>query len=101
MNNQQRRDLATRSVIGDSIINLLRRSKGLNLLTYSQGLDERTARVPSTDNGNMTSEAVRHGFEFSGIAPDASLIFKKLKGLLYPLSGVGGYFNHKLATYSR
>lgn len=88
MNNQQRRDLSIRSVIGDSIINLLRRATGLHLLTYSQGLHEHAVRVPSTD-GKLTAEAVRQGFEFSGISPNSELLFKKLEGLYYPHGPVG------------
>ena len=87
MNNQQRKDLATRSLIGDSMINLLRRAPGLHLLTFKQGLNEHEVRVPATDTGDAVQSAVEQGFEFSGISPvDQSLVFRKLEGLFYPLA---------------
>ena len=102
MNNQQRKDLATRSLIGDSVIGLLRRSKGLNLLTFKQGLNEHEVRVSAADSGDGVQRAVERGFEFAGISPvTQELVFRKLESLFYPFSGLGNSSHHQLAIYPR
>lgn len=87
MNNQQRKDLATRSIIGDSMIGLLRRSRGLHLLTFNQGINEHTAHVPLADVDGKVPKLVDDGFSLAGFTIDGkSMVFRKMVGMFYPLA---------------
>lgn len=86
MNRQNVIDLNRRSTVTSTVLNLLRRAPGLDLLDFNEGLDKSEAVVPANDDGSKVSRLVADGYQFAGITPEAGIKMERLDGLFYPVA---------------
>jgi len=86
MNNQNRKDLSRRSGVTGTVLDLLRRAPGLDLLDFNEGQNRTARAVPAGDDGGSVAVAINDGYELERIDPvSGDMIFGKLLGLFYPV----------------
>lgn len=92
LNQAAKRDLARRGLISDTVLSLVGRAKGLDLLHFKEGLDKVTQFVASTDESNRVNELLQQGYEFAGFEYKGLPVMRmdRLDGLFYPLTGYRG-----------
>lgn len=88
LNQAARKDLATRSLISDTVLALIGRS-GVDLLRFKEGMDVSTRCVGADDD---VSALVAEGYEFAGFdmsKGSSAIRLERLDGLFYPVNSVG------------
>lgn len=84
LNAQARKDLTTRSGVTGTILNLLRRAPGLDLLDYNEGLHVHEQDVKADDTSKLGA-LMNDGYSLQSLDPlTGDFKVSKLLGLFYP-----------------
>lgn len=87
LNAQARKDLNTRSGVTGTILSLLRRAKGLDLLDYNEGRHDHVVEVKISEDKDSAKLGglMNSGYSLHSIDPlSGDLKVSKLLGLFYP-----------------
>lgn len=94
LNAQARKDLNTRSGVTGTILSLLRRARGLDLLDYNEGRHDDVVEVKINEDKDSAKLGglMNSGYSLHSIDPlSGDLKVSKLLGLFYPSNSRFGY----------
>lgn len=95
LNQAARKDLATRSLISDTVLRLIARS-GVDLMHFKEGLDVSEKFLGEGDDAGPVVEAGYEfaGFDMHGKGGTIRMRMERLDGLFYPLPSRNGSYQH-------